>query len=205
MPFLIFVDYTGICPSEGIHRLLCRLFRWPELSTGAELKRVINLCGDGHHQSTTTTICCNPYHWSRLSGILFINKRITSNHTQTSLKNKTTRKAAVFWLLLFISVNRKSLDSRLVVVGTLREEWCVFFFFQGIHILLCVVVSGGLYHTRYAFPVPKKKKKKTGLLPHTFAASAGVSRAGSKTSDDDDGGDGGGSVSAFDGYSLSGS
>lgn len=39
---------------------------------------------------------------------------------------------------------------------------------------------------------------------HTFAASAGVSRAGS--SDDDDGGDGGGgSVSAFDGYSLSGS
>ncbi|XP_046649978.1 mothers against decapentaplegic homolog 6-like [Daphnia pulicaria] len=55
-----------ICPTEGIHRLLCRLFRWPELSTGTELKRVINLCG--HHQSTTT-ICCNPYHWSRLSDV----------------------------------------------------------------------------------------------------------------------------------------
>lgn len=55
-----------VCPAEGGHRLLCRLFRWPELSTGAELKRVINLCYSDHQ---STTICCNPYHWSRLSDV----------------------------------------------------------------------------------------------------------------------------------------
>ena len=172
MPFLIFVDYTGICPSEGIHRLLCRLFRWPELSTGAELKRVINLCGDGHHQSTTTTICCNPYHWSRLSGILFINKRITSIHTQTSRKNKTTRKAAVFWLLLFISVNRKSLDSRLVVVGTLREEWCVFFFLlpRYTHIIVCGSIGGLVSH---ALCISRPEKKKKNWAPSTHICSIG--------------------------------
>lgn len=78
--------------------------------------------------------------------------------------------------------------------------------FSKVHVLLC----GGAYITRAVhFPSRKKKiKKNWAPSTHTFAASAGVSRAGSKTSDDDDGGgggDGGGSVSAFDGYSLSGS
>jgi hypothetical protein len=69
---------------------------------------------------------------------------------------------------------------------------------------------GGLISHALCISRPEKinKKELGSFHTHTFAASAGVSRAGSKTSDDDDGGgggDGGGSVSAFDGYSLSGS
>lgn len=74
--------------------------------------------------------------------------------------------------------------------------------FSKVHVLLC----GGAYITRAVHFPSRKNKKNWAPSTHTFAASAGVSRAGSKTSDDDDGGgDGGGSVSAFDGYSLSGS
>ena len=81
----------------------------------------------------------------------------------------------------------------------------VLFFPRYTHIIVCGSIGGLVSHALCISRPEKKEKKKTGLLPHTFAASAGVSRAGSETSDDDDGGDGGGSVSAFDGYSLSGS
>ncbi|XP_030842694.1 mothers against decapentaplegic homolog 6 [Strongylocentrotus purpuratus] len=50
------------------HVLCCQLFRWPELKHGSELKRLKFCCeisqqGD---EESSGTVCCNPYHISRL-------------------------------------------------------------------------------------------------------------------------------------------
>ncbi|XP_054750017.2 mothers against decapentaplegic homolog 6-like isoform X1 [Lytechinus pictus] len=50
------------------HVLCCQLFRWPELKHGSELKRLKYCCevsqqGD---EESSGTVCCNPYHISRL-------------------------------------------------------------------------------------------------------------------------------------------
>ena len=50
--------------SDPAHVLLCRMFRWPELRSSAELKRINTLCTAG---TSSSAVCCNPYHWSRLS------------------------------------------------------------------------------------------------------------------------------------------
>jgi len=50
--------------AEPAHLLLCRMFRWPELRSSAELKRINTLCTAG---ASSSAVCCNPYHWSRLS------------------------------------------------------------------------------------------------------------------------------------------
>jgi len=60
---------------EAAHVILCRIFRWPELDGSGQLKRVISLCTSSTSSSSSsstsssdsTSICCNPYHWSRLS------------------------------------------------------------------------------------------------------------------------------------------
>ncbi|XP_053330760.1 mothers against decapentaplegic homolog 6-like [Spea bombifrons] len=49
------------------HVLLCRLYRWPDLRQASELKR-LNQCENFWRKSREgTSICCNPYHFSRLA------------------------------------------------------------------------------------------------------------------------------------------
>ncbi|XP_010211648.1 PREDICTED: mothers against decapentaplegic homolog 7-like, partial [Tinamus guttatus] len=44
--------------------LLCKVFRWPDLRPGAELKR---LCAcDSYGKAHPELLCCNPHHLSRL-------------------------------------------------------------------------------------------------------------------------------------------
>ncbi|XP_069766381.1 mothers against decapentaplegic homolog 6b isoform X2 [Narcine bancroftii] len=47
--------------------LLCRLFRWPDLKQLFELKRLYP-CEGFSRSAEHATVCCNPYHFSRLSG-----------------------------------------------------------------------------------------------------------------------------------------
>ncbi|XP_034249197.1 mothers against decapentaplegic homolog 6-like isoform X2 [Thrips palmi] len=51
---------SGPAPAEP-HLLCCQIWRWPELQQGSELRQ-LPMCTN----SSATTICCNPYHWSRL-------------------------------------------------------------------------------------------------------------------------------------------
>lgn len=44
------------------HNLCCRLWRWPDLSQEAELKR-LSCCNTVNDPGY---VCCNPYHWSLL-------------------------------------------------------------------------------------------------------------------------------------------
>ncbi|XP_023236973.1 mothers against decapentaplegic homolog 6-like isoform X1 [Centruroides sculpturatus] len=44
------------------HVLCCRLWRWPELGHSQQLKRLA-CCRTGRD---STSVCCNPYHWSRI-------------------------------------------------------------------------------------------------------------------------------------------
>ncbi|XP_061414375.1 mothers against decapentaplegic homolog 6 [Lethenteron reissneri] len=53
-------------PLPPPHVLLCRLFRWPEVRHTAELKR-LSVCGQ-HGHVEGDSVCCNPYHLSRLCG-----------------------------------------------------------------------------------------------------------------------------------------
>uniref|UniRef100_S4RV88 Mothers against decapentaplegic homolog n=1 Tax=Petromyzon marinus TaxID=7757 RepID=S4RV88_PETMA len=53
-------------PPLSPHVLLCRLFRWPEVRHSAELKR-LSVCGQ-HGRAEGDSVCCNPYHLSRLCG-----------------------------------------------------------------------------------------------------------------------------------------
>ncbi|XP_075711411.1 mothers against decapentaplegic homolog 6 [Rhinoderma darwinii] len=48
------------------HLLLCRLFRWPELQHPGQLKALSGCQGAGGTDSNS--MCCNPYHYSRLCG-----------------------------------------------------------------------------------------------------------------------------------------
>uniref|UniRef100_A0A8C5MHX0 Mothers against decapentaplegic homolog n=1 Tax=Leptobrachium leishanense TaxID=445787 RepID=A0A8C5MHX0_9ANUR len=48
------------------HLLLCRLFRWPELQHPGQLKALSGCQGAGGPDSNT--VCCNPYHYSRVCG-----------------------------------------------------------------------------------------------------------------------------------------
>ncbi|XP_038669454.1 mothers against decapentaplegic homolog 6b [Scyliorhinus canicula] len=47
--------------------LLCRLFRWPDLKHLFELKRLYS-CESFSRSTDNATVCCNPYHFSRLCG-----------------------------------------------------------------------------------------------------------------------------------------
>eukprot|EP00061_Rhincodon_typus_P011600 g36744.t1 len=47
--------------------LLCRLFRWPDLKHLFELKRLYS-CEGFSRNADSSTVCCNPYHFSRLCG-----------------------------------------------------------------------------------------------------------------------------------------
>ena len=46
------------------HVLCCQLYRWPDLRHAAELKRLQYCCQNDDDASGT--VCCNPYHLSRL-------------------------------------------------------------------------------------------------------------------------------------------
>ena len=50
------------------HVLCCQLFRWPDLKHGNELKRLTFCCESSRQndEETSGTVCCNPYHISRL-------------------------------------------------------------------------------------------------------------------------------------------
>jgi len=82
------VDSAGAAPSpclhldaetvnktylEPAHLVLCRIFRWPELHSSGELKRITSLCAKSASSASSasecpsSSACCNPYHWSRLS------------------------------------------------------------------------------------------------------------------------------------------
>uniref|UniRef100_S4RG13 MH1 domain-containing protein n=1 Tax=Petromyzon marinus TaxID=7757 RepID=S4RG13_PETMA len=43
---------------------LCRLFRWPDVRHQRELKRLC--CCDSFGQTDAETVCCNPYHLSKM-------------------------------------------------------------------------------------------------------------------------------------------
>ncbi|OCT69599.1 mothers against decapentaplegic homolog 6 [Xenopus laevis] len=49
------------------HVLLCKLYRWPDLRHGAELKRLIQCESFWRKSGEGTSLCCNPYHFSRLA------------------------------------------------------------------------------------------------------------------------------------------
>ncbi|KAG8430802.1 hypothetical protein GDO86_019983 [Hymenochirus boettgeri] len=49
------------------HVLLCKLYRWPDLRHGAELKRLIQCENFWRRSGEGTSLCCNPYHVSRLA------------------------------------------------------------------------------------------------------------------------------------------
>ncbi|XP_029431230.1 mothers against decapentaplegic homolog 6 [Rhinatrema bivittatum] len=51
------------------HLLLCRLFRWPELQHPAQLKALSGCQSHGQAgEQEGASVCCNPYHYSRLCG-----------------------------------------------------------------------------------------------------------------------------------------
>lgn len=59
----------AVGPEDGIvgtqaHLLCCQMWRWPELRSVEELKR-LPVCASA---TDPVYICCNPYHLSRLSG-----------------------------------------------------------------------------------------------------------------------------------------
>lgn len=45
---------------EPAHLLTCQLFRWANLDAASELKRLPEC------KSADSSVCCNPYHWSRM-------------------------------------------------------------------------------------------------------------------------------------------
>ncbi|XP_063295959.1 mothers against decapentaplegic homolog 6-like isoform X1 [Pelobates fuscus] len=47
--------------------LLCKLYRWPDLRQASELKRLMQCENFWRKGSEGTSICCNPYHFSRLA------------------------------------------------------------------------------------------------------------------------------------------
>ncbi|KAJ1527780.1 hypothetical protein ONE63_007733 [Megalurothrips usitatus] len=48
------------------HLLCCQIWRWPELQQGSEL-RPLPMCSVASGGSGVgNSVCCNPYHWSRL-------------------------------------------------------------------------------------------------------------------------------------------
>ncbi|KAM4013960.1 mothers against decapentaplegic homolog 6-like isoform 1-T3 [Anomaloglossus baeobatrachus] len=47
--------------------LVCRLYRWPDLRTTAELKSLSHCENFWRRSAEGTSICCNPYHLSRLA------------------------------------------------------------------------------------------------------------------------------------------
>ncbi|PIO13841.1 hypothetical protein AB205_0026090 [Aquarana catesbeiana] len=47
--------------------LLCKLYRWPDLRSTSELKRLIHCENYWRKGGEGTSICCNPYHFSRLA------------------------------------------------------------------------------------------------------------------------------------------
>lgn len=70
--FILVVSSSGSCSVEGGLQLLCRIFRWPDMPVGAELKRMASVCRQPDPPptpcSSSPSVCCNPYHWCRLSG-----------------------------------------------------------------------------------------------------------------------------------------
>ncbi|XP_068107574.1 mothers against decapentaplegic homolog 6-like [Hyperolius riggenbachi] len=46
--------------------LLCKLYRWPDLRGASELKRLIQCENYWRKRGEGTSVCCNPYHFSRL-------------------------------------------------------------------------------------------------------------------------------------------
>ncbi|XP_075464230.1 mothers against decapentaplegic homolog 6-like [Ascaphus truei] len=47
--------------------LLCRLYRWPDLRQAVELKRLVQCETFWRKSSEGASVCCNPYHFSRLA------------------------------------------------------------------------------------------------------------------------------------------
>lgn len=47
------------------HRLMCRIWRWPDLTPMDTLKSVPT-CQHNHRQTASGNVCLNPYHWSRV-------------------------------------------------------------------------------------------------------------------------------------------
>ncbi len=49
------------------HVLCCQLYRWPDIRHAAELKRLQYCCQTNQENDDASgTVCCNPYHLSRL-------------------------------------------------------------------------------------------------------------------------------------------
>lgn len=46
------------------HLLCCQIWRWPDLKQSSDLKPIPAVC---HSLDNKMYICCNPYHWSRIS------------------------------------------------------------------------------------------------------------------------------------------
>ncbi|KAJ8281237.1 hypothetical protein GJAV_G00065170 [Gymnothorax javanicus] len=53
------------CHSAPPQNLFCKLYRWPDLQHAAQLKPLINCQSYGVQDGPV--VCCNPYHYSRLS------------------------------------------------------------------------------------------------------------------------------------------
>ncbi|XP_077335245.1 mothers against decapentaplegic homolog 6-like [Lithobates pipiens] len=47
--------------------LLCKLYRWPDLRSASELKRLIHCENHWRKGGEGASVCCNPYHFSRLA------------------------------------------------------------------------------------------------------------------------------------------
>lgn len=62
------------CLGMSAHVLLCQLFRWPDLQSDYDLKRLHSFCSLNNEPCKMQDLsiqsklyeCCNPYHWSRV-------------------------------------------------------------------------------------------------------------------------------------------
>ncbi|KAM8921718.1 mothers against decapentaplegic homolog 6-like [Pelodytes ibericus] len=60
-------ESRGVKQTPAPQVLLCRLYRWPDLRQPTELKRLTQCENFWRKDSEGTAVCCNPYHFSRLT------------------------------------------------------------------------------------------------------------------------------------------
>ncbi|XP_053559515.1 mothers against decapentaplegic homolog 6 [Bombina bombina] len=65
----VWVPWDSRAGKQGLapHVLLCRLYRWPDLRQAGELKRLLECEAYWKKNTDGGLLCCNPYHFSRLS------------------------------------------------------------------------------------------------------------------------------------------
>ncbi|XP_056410688.1 mothers against decapentaplegic homolog 6-like isoform X2 [Hyla sarda] len=99
--------------------LLCRLYRWPDLRTNAELKSLSHCQNFWRRSGEGTTICCNPYHLSRLAAPVAISfgSKVKSCRTVLSRVPLTEEESDFY--------NVRGLQDTTLSRGSIQDgHWC---------------------------------------------------------------------------------